>query len=420
MNEAIKNHGWSVTLSGTGINLALGILYTWSVIKGAIPDSWGWDAAQKSDPYALACFTFALAMIPAGRLQDRIGPRWVATIGGIMVGLGFLLAGLMGDSYVGFVIGFGLFAGIGIGFGYASATPPAVKWFPPARTGMIAGIVVAGFGLASVYIAPLAAYLTKQYGVSNSMIFFGIAFLIVVVGLSQNLRNPPEGYRPEAASATAGKPAAAAKPAMEVSWKQMLKMPQFYVLWLMYAFGSAAGLMVISVAAPLGKQSLGEAAFWAVAVLAIGNASGRIFAGILSDWIGRQWTMFGFYMVQAVTVICLLFVQSNPYALLALIFLVGANYGSNLSLFPSASKDYFGLKDFGLNYGLLFTAWGVGGLVLPRIAGMAKRATGSEAPAFYIACGLMIAAAALTFVSRALANRQPEMKIEAAPAEAGA
>jgi MFS transporter, OFA family, oxalate/formate antiporter len=402
-----NRRGWVVTASGTGINLALGVLYTWSVFKAAIPESWGWDAAQKSDPYAIACLIFALTMIPAGRLQDRIGPRWVATIGGVLTGLGCLLAGFSGSSYVGFVIGFGVFAGAGFGFGYAAATPAAVKWFPPAKTGLIAGLVVAGFGLASVYIAPLAAYLTGQYGVSKSMQIFGAAFLIIVVGLAQMLKNPPADFKPvQTASA-----AAAAKPAgPEINWKQMIKMPQFWVLWTMYACGSAAGLMVIGSAKSLGAASLGEAAFWVVAVLAVGNASGRVGAGVISDRFGRQWTMLGFFLLQAVVVVSLVFVQQNAVALLLLVFMAGANYGSNLALFPSATKDYFGIKGFGLNYGLMFTAWGVGGLFLPRIAGMLKRETGSEKVAFFIAGGLMILASILTFVSRALAAREKAAK----------
>ncbi len=402
---ASEKRRWIVTLSGTGINLALGVLYTWSVIKGAIPESWGWTAAQKSDPYAVACFVFAIAMIPAGRLQDRIGPRWVATIGGVLIGLGCLLAGFMGSSYAGFVIGFGVLGGIGIGFGYASATPPAVKWFPPAKTGMIAGIVVAGFGLASVYIAPLAAYLTNNYGVSSSMIFFGVAFLIVVVLLAQFLRNPPEGYEPANAPSADAREKTPAPAGVDISWKEMIKTPQFWILWTMYACGSAAGLMVIGSAKSLGVKSLGEAAFWVVAVLAVGNASGRVGAGVVSDWLGRQWTMLCFFLLQAVAVISLLFVQQNAAALLVLVFITGANYGSNLALFPSATKDYFGLKGFGLNYGIMFTAWGVGGLILPRIAGMAKEATGSEDLAFYIAAGLMVLASILTFVSRGIAKK---------------
>ena len=399
-NSATVNKGWRVTFAGTGINLALGVLYTWSVIKAAIPADWGWTAAQKSDPYALACFVFAIAMIPAGRLQDKIGPRWVATIGGAMVALGCIIAGLAGSSYFGFVVGFGVFGGIGIGFGYAAATPAAVKWFPASQTGLIAGLVVAGFGLASVYIAPTAKALLGAYGVSTTMIVFGVAFFIIVVSLSQFLRNPPEGYVPFDPKADS-RPThiAAARPPVDMNWREMIQTSNFWVFWTMYVFGAAAGLMVIGSAASMAKASLGEAAFVAVAVLAVGNAGGRILAGVVSDRIGRQWTLFFAFLLQSVMVLVPLFFGSNAVILLIAVLLIGACYGANLTLFPSATKDQFGLKSFGLNYGVMFTAWGVGGLILPRIAGMVKDMTGKEDIAFYIASGLMICGALM-----ALAN----------------
>lgn len=406
MNQSkIVNPGWRVTFAGTGINLALGVLYTWSVIKAAIPAEWGWTAAQKSDPYALACFIFAISMIPAGRLQDKIGPRWVATIGGAMVALGCILAGFAGDSYLGFVIGFGIFGGIGIGFGYAAATPAAVKWFPSSQTGMIAGLVVAGFGLASVYIAPTAKALLIAYGVSMTMTIFGVAFFIIVVGLAQLLKNPPEDYvAVDPKADTRPKHVAAAQPAVEMNWKEMIRTSNFWMLWTMYVFGAAAGLMVIGSAASMAKASLGEAAFVAVAVLAVGNAGGRVLAGVISDRIGRQWTLFIAFMVQCVMVLVPLFFGGNAVVLLFAVLLIGACYGANLTLFPSATKDQFGMKTFGMNYGLMFTAWGVGGLILPRIAGMVKDITGKEDIAFYIASALMVCGALMALINQGRAH----------------
>ena len=147
----VENHGWRVTFAGLGINLALGVLYSWSVISKGVPDDWGWSQADKSWPYAVACLVFCLVMVPAGRMQDTLGPRVVATIGGILVGLGMISASFS-TTPIGYILGFGVMAGAGIGFAYASATPPAVKWFPAAKTGMIAGLVVSGFGFASVGI----------------------------------------------------------------------------------------------------------------------------------------------------------------------------------------------------------------------------------------------------------------------------
>ncbi len=424
MSEKDLSKGWSVTFSGMGINLALGILYAWSVIKGGIPDSWGWTNADKALPYSIACMAFALAMVPAGRLQDKIGPRWVATLGGVFVGVGFIIAALAGSSLTGFIIGFGILGGIGIGFGYASATPPAVKWFPPQKTGMIAGLVVAGFGLASVYIAPLVTKLLSAFGttmtktdpvtgivkqvvekgVSTTMLVFGIAFLIIVVILSQFLRDPPKGYVPPGSPA---KGSAAAKAAVDRGWKEMLSTGQFYILWLIYFAGASAGLTFISVAQDLGKRSLGELAFVAVAILAVGNASGRIVAGLISDKIGRQWTLFGFLILQAIVLFVLYLLKGGaswPIVLL-IVLLIGANYGSNLSLFPSATKDFFGLKNFGVNYGFVFTAWGVGGLIMPWVNGRVKDATGSDTLTFFIIIAVLIIAALLTFVSRSIAAR---------------
>ena len=156
-----KNRGWTVTFSGTGINLALGILYTWSVFKGAInvsitkggPGAFTWDPASLNDPYAICCLVFAFATVLAGRIQDKWGPRVTAFLGGILVSIGLILISQT-TSYAVWLVGFGLLAGAGIGFGYAAATPPALKWFPPQKTGLVAGLVVSGFGLASVYIAP--------------------------------------------------------------------------------------------------------------------------------------------------------------------------------------------------------------------------------------------------------------------------
>ncbi len=203
MTQEVKNRGWSVTFSGTAINLALGILYTWSIFKGAIkssieaggPGAFNWDVAKLNDPYSVCCLVFAFAMILAGKCQDKFGPRLTAFIGGILVGIGFIWISQT-TSYSAWVLGFGVLAGTGIGFGYSAATPPALKWFPPAKTGLIAGLVVAGFGLASVYIAPLSQYLLKIWGLQHAMMFFGIAFLLVVCGLSIKLVNPPAGFYP--------------------------------------------------------------------------------------------------------------------------------------------------------------------------------------------------------------------------------
>ncbi len=404
------NRGWIVTFAGTGINLALGVLYAWSVISKQITKEWGWNETQTALPYSVAIAVFAFMMVPAGRLQDKFGPRLVATLGGIFCGIGFIVTSL-GQSLTGLIIGFGILAGTGIGFGYASATPPAVKWFPPVRTGLIAGLVVAGFGLASVYIAPLANYLLGSFGIQSSFLILGIAFLIVVVVLAQLLKNPSAGYKPlgnpSATKATAKGSAQSASVAKDYEWHEMLRTPQFYLLWIMYVFGAGAGLMIIGKLAKIVDLQAGiKAGFIFVAFLAVGNAAGRIVAGVLSDQIGRTWTMFIVFVFQAVLMFLLRGLDTYGTLFLASV-LIGFNYGANLSVFPSATKDYFGMKNFGVNYGFVFTAWGVGGILGPILSGWIFDASKNFNNAYLIASVCLLIAAGLTFVTRA-----PKAKIE--------
>lgn len=409
--STVVNRGWTVALAGTGINLALGILYTWSVISKGVPEEWGWSQSDKAWPYAVACLVFSLVMVPAGRMQDKISPRFVATIGGILVGLGMIVASQT-TSAIGYILGFGVLAGSGIGFAYASATPPAIKWFPSAKTGLIAGIVVSGFGLASLYAAPLSEWLIETRGLSQTVLILGVAFLVVVCGLAQLLAPPPSGYVP---AGQAPKPVPAAGEAQkkeDYTPGEMLRTGQFWALWFMYACGAGAGLMIISVAKKIVAAEATESiAVAAVMGLAVGNGAGRVIAGTLSDKLGRKLTLFLFLACQAVLLGVLTQAQGDSplasgAALMIITALVGANYGSNLALFPSVTKDYFGLKNFGMNYGLVFTAWGVGGFVLAKIAGAVYDKSGSFNFAYILAAVLLVTACIVTFIVKPPHHRE--------------
>lgn len=424
MSDVIKNKGWSVVAAGLAINLALGVLYVWSMFKASIKASiekggegaFQWDIASINDPYALCCLVFAFAMIVAGKCQDKIGPARTALIGGLLVGAGFMLMAFS-NSYLAWLIGFGVLAGTGIGFGYSAATPPALKWFSPSKTGLIAGIVVAGFGIAPVYIAPLASYLLDAFGIQKSMMFFGIGFTIAVSSLSFILQNPPKGYVP-ADPADPGPLAKlnAAKPVVNATVSEMLRNYKFYVLWAAFFIGSGAGLMVIGSVAGLAKKSMGPMAFVAVAIMAIGNAAGRVVAGILSDKIGRRATLFIMLSMQAVMMfIALAVVNSGSAVLLVLLAtFIGFNYGSNLCLFPSFAKDYWGIKNYGLNYGVLFTAWGVGGFVMGKVSEMLNAQPGGMGKSFMLAGLLCAGGAALTIF---LAELKPATADEQVPSQ---
>jgi MFS family permease len=403
--------GWTVALAGTGINLALGILYTWSIFKGAIadsiatggPDAFNWDKASINDPYAVACLAFAVAMILAGKVQDKFGPKVTCIIGGLMVAAGFIWISQT-TSYLAWVIGFGVLAGMGIGFGYSAATPPALKWFPPAKTGLIAGLVVSGFGLASVYIAPLAKYLLEGYGLQQSMLVFGIAFAVVVSGLALLISNPPADFVPAGVSAAG----AAKKTASAGDCKpsQLFRDARFYTLWACFFIGAGAGLMVIGSAKGLASASLGEMAFLVVVIMSVGNAAGRLVAGVVSDKIGRANTLLIMLVFQAALMFAAipgLSGKGSPLMVVLLVTFMVFNYGTNLALFPSFAKDYWGMKKFGMNYGILFSAWGIGAAVLVRVSEMLKVKTGSFTTSFAVAGVMLLVGAMLS-----LSLRQPK------------
>lgn len=408
---------WVVTFAGTAVNLCLGILYAWSVWKrnltggaGRPPGSpmtglnEGWtylSDAEATWAYALCGFIFALVMIPGGRLQDRCGPKLGATLGGLFLAGGCVLAGLM-KSYLGLILGFGVLGGIGMGLGYAAATPAAVKWFGPHRRGLIVGLVVGGYGGAAIYISPLAEYLIAQHGLSGSFIGLGVLFAVVVIVAGQLLAWPPAGYLPSAPPVAA---AAAQAPTPSTDWTagEMLRTWQFYALVFLFLGSAQSGLLVIANAAPMLNATAATVAFFAANAWLLSsfgglvNASGRIGTGLYSDRIGRG----NAYLVNGlVSAACLLLTPAVMASgnVLLLFLVVGVaywQYGGGLALMPALTADYFGSKNLGLNYGLVFLGWGIA-FFLPQFAGHLKDVTGHLNYAFYLSAGLLLAAVILS------------------------
>ncbi len=395
MSEGRK--GWLVTLAGVGLNLALGILYAWSIFSKQLTEplergGFGWTRTQATLPYTIAIACFALMMVPAGRLQDRLGPRLIATLGAALTGLGLFVASFATpESAWPAMAGFGLLAGTGFGLGYAAATPAAVKWFPPEKKGLITGIVVAGFGVAPVYIAPLARHLLATHGVSASFRILAAAFSVAMLGMAQLIQDPPRAAPRKAAAGSAA----------DATWREMIRTPTFWSLYLQYAFAATAGLMIIGhLAKIVAVQSGGsiKAGFVFVALLAVFNAGGRVAAGVVSDRIGRMITVAFVCILQAFNMAFFSSYSTEAGFLLGSA-LVGFNYGACLSLFPTSAADLWGTRNLGLNYGILFTAWGVGGVFGPMLAGWIADAQGSYTMAYQVASLLLAAATVLALLS---------------------
>ncbi len=398
------NRGWTVTTAAVCANLVLGALYAWGVIGKVLVDpagSWHWTKTQASFPFTVATATFAVMMIFAGRAQDKIGPRIVVMLGGIIFGLG-LIASAFAKTPMQMALAFGLVGGIGIGLGYSATTPPAIKWFHPSKKGLITGIVVSGVGLAAVYIAPLTQYLLAETGVQSTFLMLGTAAAVLVCLFAQFLSNPPAGYVPPApaaaGTAAAGKAPAAAK--RDLDWNEMLRTPRFYLLWVMFVLAASAGLMIIMHVSIIAKEQAGwKWGFVPIATLAVFNTLGRLASGFLSDRIGRSRTMTLAFILQAVNMF--LFARyTTPELVVFGAAFTGLCYGTIFTLFPAATADSYGLRNLGVNYGIVFTAFGVAGVTGPIFAGMLRDKLGDYHTAYIISACMLLVAAGLALTVR--------------------
>ena len=367
------------------MNLALGTLYAWSIFVAPLEKEFGWKRADTSAVFGIAVVVFALTFVVAGRLQDKYGPFKISLIGGILVSLGFFLCSYT-HSLNWLYVCFGVIGGLGNGFGYSTPIPVMAKWFPDKR-GLAVGLAVAGYGAGSAIFGPLANLkLIPAYGVHTTFQILGVIFLIMTVFGAFLLRNPPAGYKPPGWT-----PAPAAKAAAttyEFTPSEVLRTPAFYLMWVAYALGSLAGLMVISQLVPFAKSMKipGEALqTLTIFVGAVGNASGRILSGWMSDALGRLNVLRLMIGVSMIAMPVLYLVGGNVALLYVVVFVVYWCYGTQLSVNGAAASDFWGTKNAGINYGMLFTAWGVAGYFGSKIGGQMYDKYHNYQMAFYTA-----------------------------------
>lgn len=397
MNKSTNNRGWIITFAALGINLIMGALYSWGVIKKALVNDWGWTNTDAALPFTVSAAVFAVTMIFAGRAQDKYGPRMITILGGIMLGAGLIASGFA-TTLTTMVLTFGVVGSIGIGLGYSAATPCAMKWFESSKKGMIAGIVVSGVGLSPVYMTPITAGLLNAYGIQTTFITLGIFAIAVVILLSAFLKNPPEVKAPQhTTGSTIPEPKG-----NDFTWGEITRTPQFYLLWIIYLLASTAGLMLIAhlPSIAVAQANWTTAGFMLVVILSIFNAVGRLGAGALSDKVGRTRAMIIVFMLQAVNMFLFMFYTSIPTLVLGSA-VAGLAYGAVFSLFPTTTADFFGMKNLGVNYGLIFTGWGTAGVVGPMLGGMVADQTGSYSNGYLVAGVFLVIATVLVGILKA-------------------
>jgi MFS family permease len=387
---------WLVVLGAILIQLALGALYAWSVFTKLLTDPagiYGFTATQTAWVFSAGLATFALVMVLAGRWQVRTGPRLMSMMGGLLLGAGWILGGLLGSSFWAQFLFIGIVGGAGVGLAYVVPIAVGVKWFPD-KKGTITGLAVAGFGFGATIWVKLAgswfggllnhAEVLGLPPVQSVFLIYGIVFAALVLLGSLVMVNPPAGYEPagwkEEDSQTANKLGS-----VGYTPGQMMRTPQYYAVWLVFASSAIAGLMVIYCIQLFGLDALeyqgvenaivitGTAMAW----YAIFNGLGRILWGMISDRIGRKAAIIAMSAFQGVIMLSLYHGFINFGMATGLIIgasFVGFNYGGIFALFPAITADFFGNKEVGRNYGWVFTAYGVAGIAGPLLAGVFKDA----------------------------------------------
>ncbi|MBM2828952.1 MAG: hypothetical protein HW408_1484 [Actinobacteria bacterium] len=384
---------WFRVAGGAAMNLCFGSAYAWSVFLQPLQSEFGWTRAQVSVAFTLCIACIAMGVLIGGRWQDRKGPAIVGLTGAFLFSGGMLLTSFTHSLWWLYVF-YGVVVGFASGVGYTCPLAVGMKWFPD-RRGLVTGLMVMGYGAGGALIAPLAGLLIHLYGWRLTFAMLGIGFLIVTTAGSFFLRNPPEGWRPKGWNPPPPGEGAF-RTLHDYAPLEMMRTGTFLRMWPSYALGTTAGLMIIGHLAAFAQGtgfSRPDAAI-AVGILAIGNGFGRIGSGWMSDHFGRTRTLA---LVMGVTAVLLFLAPwvSTRIHLFGAAFLIGYCYGSQLAVVPSATADFFGVRNLGNNYGVVVTAWGTAGIIGPMLGGWIFDSTQSYAPAFRIAALLALLAALL-------------------------
>lgn len=367
-----------MVLGAVLVQLCIGGVYTWSLFNQPLADAYGWDSNSVYLAYSMIIFIFALATIVSGRLQDKIGPRKVATIGILLYSIGLMLTSTA-ESLWQLYLYYSVMAGIGVGFVYVCPLSTCVKWFPD-KKGFITGIAVGSFGLGGFLFNPFIQSFIASVGVSKAFLYQGVIYVIVGLIGAQLLRQPTERTSEVSDKILINN---------EFSVGEMLKTKSFYLIWIIYLTGTITGLLVIGLARDIGIDVAGLApdlAANAVAVAAVSNAAGRISWGILSDKFGRMTIIYILFLLTAAAVGLLSFVTPSAWLFFGIVSMIAFCFGGFLAVIPPLTSDYYGTKNLGANYGLVYQGYGVAALVGPMLISVA----GGFKPAFLIAAVLTI------------------------------
>lgn len=387
---------WGFVGLGLLINLCCGTVYAFSLFRKPLEELWGIGATASGLPFMVFLAVFAVAMAAAGAVLDRWGPRRTAFVGSVLVGVGWILAGLSPNVGV-LTLTYGLVAGAGVGFLYGCPIAVAARWFPDKR-GLAVGLTVVGFGLSPLITAPIVSALIAVVGPLRTFLYLGLAFTAILKILSLPLRFPPRDWSPHGAAVHVQRKA----PLAELPPQALFRTGTFYALWATFAIGCLAGLMAVGIAAPFGREVAGVGVGLAavgVSVFAVFNGLGRPLFGWLADHVTPRYAATSsFALILLAATVLSLWGQGNTVLYFVGFSVLWMNLGGWLAIAPTATAKFFGIKNYGRNYGIVYTAYGAGAILGSVLSGLIRDASGSYAAVFFPVMGLAVLGIAVALV----------------------
>lgn len=389
-----KVNRWLVLLAGFLFNFSLAATGTFSIFVSPLKDL----LRESSGDITIAYNIYNIFLAIFGIVQGVIGPRMKARsqmyIGSTFFAAGWIVTGL-GKSLTALYIGFGILTGIGAGLLYTFSVVNTSKWFPD-KKGFVSGLLLGGIAIGPFFVAPFTTWILSQTSVFQAFIILGTIFGLLMYSVGWLVHVPPENYKPEGWEPSASSVAVSGE---DYTWKQMMSTPRFYLLYLAFMFACTPSMMMLGSAATIGQEQAGmtpEIASLAVGLLAVANFFGRLFFGSLSDKIGRYKTLILALLI-CIAAVLFLSQQTNPVPFIVGMCFIGVSGGAFLVMFPPITSDNFGVKNSGLNYSIMFTAYSIASLVGSQLVAKFKEATGEYTMAFVVAAVLMAVAVAFVF-----------------------
>jgi MFS transporter, OFA family, oxalate/formate antiporter len=408
---------WFLIPLGMTVLLCLGTVYSWSIFRKPLEalfkkEGINITATESLLPFTVLLVVFAVVMPIAGFYINRFGARLITAVGGVVMATGYILSSFASNITM-LAFTYGIIAGIGVGMAYGMPLAVIARWFPD-KKGIAVGLTVVGFGLSPLITAPLAKSLIDTYQVRQTFIIFGVAFALIILATSLAFTLPPSGWKP----ANWNPPALTKSHRTSSNRESMLQSRTFYGLWLCYAIGSFAGLAAIGIASPLAQEIIkldAATAASSVSLFAIFNGAGRPFFGWFTDRFTPKFgAIVAFVLVIIASIMMLNARQGDVTTYLVAFSLFYFSLGGWLAIAPTSTLTFFNPQNYAQNYGIVFTAYGVGALSGTLIAGQVRDIFGSYTNFFYPTAALGVLGIILTvfFLKRSSVDISEELETD--------